>query len=342
MDRKKLDSLKSKITSTYNFNTLLANGKKEQVVKKLTELIEVFAKKKRFAEADFIREWLIEIDPMALNVIIRSAEIIENAKAAAIEPHHLEIWRSLTQLLTREEFSALYHALVIRKYPNKKIILKQGTYFPALLFVNQGRVQLTTQADGKNVHLNTVAAGEVIGGRCFFDPSIWTMNLISEGSELAILSYKTLQHLKKEHPALESKLFDFCATFANPDLLLRTARKGRRSYIRNRVDGRAALLLLDKSGSSTGSGVKGDLYDISKGGISCLIRSSQKNNVIKLFGRKVRASLPSGDRQALSKNGVIVAVKGHHAAGNEYSVHVEFEKHLDDVDVQDIVYSARI
>ncbi len=342
MDYRKHSAFKSKISTTYSFDKLLATGNKESVLEKLTELIQGFAKKKKFAEADFLRKWLIEIDPMALGVIIRTAEIIDNAKAAAIDSEHLEVWKPLSQMLSQEEFSALYYALVIRKYPNSAIIIKQGAYFPALLLVNHGRVKLTTHSEGENVHLKTVGSGGILGGSCFFDPSIWTMNLISEGAELAILSFKALQHLKKDHPALESKLFDFCASFIEPDSILKTTRKGRRSYVRNRVDGRASLLLLDKSGANTGTGVKGDLYDISKGGISCLIRISQKKNAVKLFGRKIRAVLPAGGQlQALNKNGVIVAVKGYHAAGNEYSLHVEFEKHLDDIDMQDIVYAAR-
>ena len=339
MDPRKFRSLKQKISEKYNFQRLLAAGHKSQVQKHLIKIITAFAEKRKFAEAEYLRKWLIEIDQTALKVIIRSAEVIEDAKAATINDYHFEIWKSLTRLLTREEFSALYHALIIKNYPSGKNIIRQGTYFPALLFINQGRIQLSTLSDGKKVLLKTAIAGEVIGGSTFFEPSSWTFDLISEGVELAVLSYKKQQHLHKEYPALVSKLFDFCATFAEPDTILRTARKGRRSYFRSRIDGRTALVLLDKTGVSTGTGIKGDLFDISKGGISCLIRTSQKHNAVKLFGRKIRATLPAGrGLPPLNKNGVIVAVKGQRAAGNEYSLHVEFEKELDDFAMKEIVY----
>jgi hypothetical protein len=65
--------------------TYIKENKKALAVKLLFELIVKHARANHFSKADALREKLFEVDPMALPEIVKSGEIIENAKAAAID-----------------------------------------------------------------------------------------------------------------------------------------------------------------------------------------------------------------------------------------------------------------
>jgi hypothetical protein len=71
---------------------LLAKGEQEKGKQCLLEMITEMVRQRMFQEAERLRELLIEIDPMALNDIIRTAEIIENEKISAIDKNHLAAW----------------------------------------------------------------------------------------------------------------------------------------------------------------------------------------------------------------------------------------------------------
>jgi hypothetical protein len=81
---------------------------------------------------------------------------------------------------------------------------------------------------------------------------------------------------------------------------------------------------------STGVSTKGDLSDISAGGVSFFIRISKKENSRMLLGRSVRVLLPGSETagKIAERQGVIMAVRGYHAMENEYSVHVRFDTEM--------------
>ena len=58
----------------------LKEHKKEQAVELLFDLIAKQASSGNFAKAEALREKLFEVDSMALNEIVKSAEIIEAAR----------------------------------------------------------------------------------------------------------------------------------------------------------------------------------------------------------------------------------------------------------------------
>ncbi|MEE4243568.1 MAG: PilZ domain-containing protein, partial [Desulfopila sp.] len=86
--------------------------------------------------------------------------------------------------------------------------------------------------------------------------------------------------------------------------------------------------LLGKDGKETGVRFKGELFDISRGGVSFFMRVSKKKNADMLFGNKIRITLPTGGGRQQDFSGIIVAVRGHHVVSNEYSVHVRFASQL--------------
>jgi len=96
-------------------------------------------------------------------------------------------------------------------------------------------------------------------------------------------------------------------------------------------------------GKSTGQKVKGELFDISAGGVSFFLRLSRKELPRSLIGTSVRILLPGreiGDAVA-SCQGVILAVKGYRLLENEYSVHVKCDEPISAEQMQRFVLLSR-
>jgi CRP-like cAMP-binding protein len=307
----------------------------------LTELIEQTARLKQFSLAEKLRDWLIQIDPMALTDIIRTAEIIENEKTSSIDKDHMETWFALYDVLSTEEFNTLYHSLEHKKYAAEEIIVKQGAMKSSLYFINSGRVKLFYTDNDTEILVKIMGRGEVIGAKSFFDASVWTIDVAALGyAELSVLTLENTKSWRKEYPALESKLQDFCVRFEGlHDYFLKTG-KDRRDNERMSISGRITTILLDRYGKDTGIASKGDLTDISAGGVSFFIHISQKKNARLLLGRSVRIVLPTESvlsGKVFSAEGVIVAVRSHRVMHNEYSAHVSFDQPLGKNDLQGII-----
>ena len=87
-------------------------NKKAPAVKLLFELIARHARANHFSKADALREKLFEVDSMALPEIVKSAEIIESAKIAAIDQVHRHVWSDLYEKLTKySQLTALFYGL---------------------------------------------------------------------------------------------------------------------------------------------------------------------------------------------------------------------------------------
>ena len=307
---------------------LLSQGKVDSAKKLVLELIGRTARLRKFTQAEQLREWLIEIDPMALSEIIRTAEIIEEEKRVAIDKGHLEVWASLYDVLTMDEFSTLYHCLEHRRYDNEELIVNQGALQTSLFFINSGKVKLFYREEGSDVLVKTMIRGEILGAGAFFDASVWTISAASLGvSEISALHFENLERWKEDFPALESKLNDFCRNFERVDKFFKASDKDRRKDRRTKVSGRLTAILLNSEGKNTGVSTKGDLSDISAGGVSFFVRISKKENARLLLARSVRVFLPGSEYsgKATGYQGVIVAVRGYHVMENEYSVHVRFD-----------------
>ncbi len=318
-------------------NELLDSDRKGEAVSLIMRSIETAARQKQFEKAEKLRDWLIRIDSMSLMEIIHAAEIIEEEKSASISKEHLETWKDLVDILAPDEFSTLYHSMISKNYINGEMVVEQGTFLPTMFFVNSGSVRLSAVTEDKEVPLRVLGPGEIVEGGTFFEASVWTINAKSLGADVFLLPRNKMQTLKDNYPALESKLFDFCARFQSPNAIFQRTKSSRRRFERKKVSGRTAIVILDKTGRETGIGAKGDLFDLSKGGVSFCLRISQKKNAILLFGKKIRITIPAGIRKpALLRTGVIVAVRGHHLVSNEYSLHVDFDQQLSIIDLQQV------
>ena len=327
-----------KLPQQQKVQAMLEKGQTNDAVQLILALIENCANKKEFTTACHLREWLIEINPMALTEIIHSAEFIENAKQSSIQKDHLKTWQPLVDILGIEEFSSLYHEMTIKSYTKGKTIVKQGALARTLIFINSGKVQIESQSQGRIMPLQLKGAGEVAGAGVFFTASVWTVSAKSHGCELFLLPRKRLDSLLQNHPSLESKLFDFCSSFHSTSDQLKKSSKNRRQFPRKDVSGRVTFVVLDMKGNAISNEAKGNLLDISLGGVAFSIHSSLKKNAIALFGRQLKITLNTGETQnVLIRHGKVKAVRDIDLIGNEYSLHIEFNKQLSSSEVLKVV-----
>ena len=106
--------------------------------------------------------------------------------------------------------------------------------------------------------------------------------------------------------------------------------------------GRVTIDLLDQHGQETGLTAKGELLDLSKGGVALSLRFSKKKNAAALLGQKIRVNIrPDASAAALLRIGKVMAVRCHDFIGNEYSLHVEFETELSPAEIQRVAGKGR-
>ncbi len=320
---------------------LLGRNEKRQAVALIMQLILSNAKEKRFQKAEQLRDWLMQIDSMALVESIRAAEIIEEEKSASISDEHLDIWKELLRTLSPAEFSSLYHAMTQKKYADGKIIVKQGDFLPSLFFVNSGHVQINTVSQGGEMPLREVGPGEIFGGDTFFEPSVWTVTAVSKGAYLSQLTRQRLQSQKDNCPALYAKLQEFCLKCAVTGNIFSSSRT-RRKFERKKASGRISIDLLDQQGKDMWLVTKGVLLDVSKGGVAISLRFSKKKNAAALLGHKIRLNiLPDTATEPLLRIGKVMAVRCHDFIGNDYSLHVQFDEELSNAEILQAVGKGR-
>ena len=80
----------------------LKQNNTQAAVQLLFELVVKNAKEKNVSRAEALRDRIFQVDAMALTEIVKSGEIIEAAKAEAIDKQHLERWSDLYGKLNME------------------------------------------------------------------------------------------------------------------------------------------------------------------------------------------------------------------------------------------------
>ena len=309
----------------------IAKGDSDAAVKLLYKMIVQCAKEKNFTKAEQLRERMLEVDPMALNEIISSAEIIEESKSQSLDPIHMQIWSSLYDKLNTEEKNELFYSMKGAALGINQPVFLQGKLNTNLYFINQGQLKVIYQDKSGDVLLNTLGPGQLAGQENFFTNTICTTSLITLSNvNLKYLAKDALLKWKKEFPNLEQKLSDFCAGFQNATALLQSKKMDRRTLKRVKISGKGLIKLLNRAGEPIGKSFKGDLADISVGGLSFEIRISKEETARLLLGRRINIAFnysKSIPNIMIDQNGIIVGIYPY--PFEDYSIHVKFDKMLD-------------
>ncbi len=307
---------------------LVEAGKLEEAGQLILEEIKKAVSINQFIKAEKLRQRLIAVNPSMLTEIIRAAEIIEEAQLATIPVDFKETWGGLVEILADDEFAGLFHHLKYQKCKTGEVLVVQGDFSSRLYLVQSGNLQVYGSSEGKEVVIRVAGGGDVVGGASFFESSVWTFNVRSLGAEIYILGKKQFNALIEAYPGIEAKLLEFCLARKSSENIFTRKERTRRKFKRIALSGKILMALLARNGKETGPGIKGDLFDISMGGISFCLNISRKKNAERLFGSRVKLKIPNTDKSkgvSSVKMGRIVAVRGLHLISNEYSIHVEFD-----------------
>ena len=327
-----------KLPEKKKIESLVAEDKKGEALEVIIGLIKTAAQNKQFDKAEALQEWLLQIEPMALAESIHATELIEESKIALIDQEFYLIWKSIVDILTTEEIIAFYHAMNCKSYANGEHIVKQGQIHSELFFVNTGRVQMYTHIEGREIPLQIIQEGGVLGHGTFFELSVWTSSAKSQGAEVYALSFDNLQKLENKFPGIESKLSDYCSHIDTSTTLLNKMRRSRRELERKVISGKLSFLLLGADGKKTDVEGRGNILDISQGGLCFTVHSSKRKNTYQLFGKPICLTIKrSNSKPQIERNGRILAVRDHDIIGNAYSVHVQFDTILTGTEMREIV-----
>jgi len=304
-------------------------GKKDEAKTELFNLVVSCAKQGDFKNAERLRDRIYEIDPLALSEIIRSGDIIDQEKSNQISEDHNEIWSQLMKILTQEEYTAIYHEMVEHTYNPEEFIIDQGSKNDDLLFFNHGLAKVWYQQDDREVFIKDIHQGEIIGEN-FFYPSVWTVSISAKTTcKVSKLKLKNCIDLNNKMVGLEAKLRDFLNHFDDIPTRLEQGGLDRRRHSRFKLSLKIIVQTIDKSGQSTGRGLKGEMADISQSGLSFLIRINKKESCRMLLGRHLKIIIPLYNiEKKVSIIGTVVAVQPFNLMENDYSIHLKFDKLL--------------
>jgi hypothetical protein len=144
------------------------------------------------------------------------------------------------------------------------------------------------------------------------------------------LEKNVLNEWKKDVPNLEHKLKNFCLGTQNVTDLLKRKEMDRRTQKRIKISGIGIFNLLNRAGEPIAKSFKGELNDISVGGLAFEIRISKEETARLLLGRRLNIEftfIKSTPNIKINQNGLIVGVYPY--PFEDYSIHVKFDKLLD-------------
>jgi len=295
-------------------------------------------KEKNIPLAETLREQLLTEYPMALTEIIKSAELIDEAKAEGIDKHHQATWEKLYATLSIEEKNCLYYSLKKAVIPPGKVILAQGALNTRLFFIDSGQVTIYFIKQNKKNQIAQLGKGDILGEYTFTTISLCSATAVSQSEvHVRYLDSKSTDDWENTQPGLYDKLTDFCIRFGQVNEIISRKKLEKRTYTRYPAEGRVTATLLTKEGQRTETSFRGALSDLSVAGTCFLIKCSKKAIARALLARQLLLafSFEQNDKKiTFSTVGKVIAISFH--LYNDYSVHIHFNKHLKEELIQQV------
>lgn len=309
----------------------------KSAVKILFDLIVKYAKEKDFSKAEFLREKLLEVDPVALTEIVKAREIIDEEKSESMDKDHLAFWKKIYDTFNDEEVNTLYYAMKSDTCSADETIISQGELNPKLYFIDEGQLKMVFHKDGEEFLIKKLNPGDIVGDDSFFHMTVCTASVTTLSLvKFHFLEKESLKKWEEEVPALASKLTNYCLGLEKTHDLLMRKDVDRRSQERVKIPVKISIKPMDESGVPMGKAVTGTLEDISEGGLSFYVKASKEKAASMFMGPKLnmRFTLPTGGSQhKIDQNGTVVGV---HYQLYDYSVNVKFDKMLDEKIIKEI------
>ncbi len=243
---------------------------------------------------------------------------------------HMKLWAGLYDAMSREEGEAFFFSLVQKDHEQEHLILKQGHMNQRLFFIEEGELVLAYDQNGEEIWVKTLKPGDIAGGESFFSASVTTASLRAVTAvRLHVLEKDALMRCCLRFPELEEKLKDYCYKTGNIRTILKQYGMERRIDQRMEIAARVSIQLLSKNGQPERRATRGDLLDISAGGLSTLV-ALPAEEACRFVEKRINAKLvlEVGDSPLeVDGNGVIVAVfpKNNNESA---SIHIKFDRRL--------------
>ncbi len=316
----------------------LQGDNKGAAVELLVELIVQSARDKEFDRAEDLRDKLLDIDPMAVNEIVKTGEVIESEKSDAIDKDHLDIWADLYDRLTPEETNALYYGMKPVTHLSNHLVYKQGEIRSCLYFIDHGQLKMFYQQADKSRLLKTLRPGDIFGEDTFFFSEAFCSTSVMTDSpvKLYVLFKDDLDKLAAKTPGLESKLNEYCLSLETVADLLKAKQLERRIEKRLNIPGKVFVQQAEDSDRAAVEPFRAELLDISASGLAFLMKTTDKVSS-RLLGRDLSLELSFdelGSDTEIKRVGTVVAVNIE--PFHEYIVHADFLENLDPGSIDDL------
>ncbi len=316
----------------------VSQGNTDDAIKSLLFLITKHAQGQDFDTAEALREKIITIDPMALTDAIKAHEIIERAKSSPSDQGHMEIWSKLYDTLTIDEANTLFNDLKEIDYQPGQMIFEQGGTNSNLYFCNSGHAKHLFDQDRKEIFIKKLSAGGIAGEDTFFDASHCTTSLVAiDKVKMQYLDRETLVLWQTSSPDLGAKVKAYCDKEDKVYDLLKRNAMDRRNQRRVELPGRVLIKLVNEEGMPIGKTLRGNMGDVSVGGVSFHIGVKDRAHAQLLLGRRLHVKFSMPPTMAyVERLGLALGVRFQgHGEGDkdDYSVHIKFEKMLGDREV---------
>jgi hypothetical protein len=192
----------------------------------------------------------------------------------------------------------------------------------------------------KDLSIKTLGIGTIFGHETFFSINVGTHSVKTLSSvDLSCLEKKSLIALQTKFPHLYSNLNTIISDLsqsAYDSLYIKGIE--RRRYKRYRLSAQiSAYLSAPNADKITGKPLNGEMWDISKKGLSFYYKSKNEKSVQRLLGKTicVRFHLEgSGHTKPLVVKGVVRGVKNHPL--DSYSVHLKLNPGFSDAAMKTI------
>jgi CRP-like cAMP-binding protein len=307
----------------------MINMENSGTVEKLIGEIEQAVKQKNFTQAQKLRDTLIETEPMAINLAIKVAELIDQAMSADIDRDHLALWPELYDVFSPEERNCFYHSLKKYGLAAGKILLKFGSLNNRLFFIESGTVAVgLPQPHNKLKVIAQLGRGDVLGEYSFATIALCSATAVTKTeTRLRCLEGRTAEGWDEKFPGLYDKLIAYCLKHGRVEQIEKFKQSQARSHPRHPVHGIVNAVLLDRSGQPAEPRFRGEIEEISRSGTSFTIHSNQKDELKKLLTRSLSLEFVcrvAGKQLSFTVQGEVVRVS--FLLHNDYQLHIKFHR----------------
>lgn len=321
----------------------IRNGQSDKAASLLFKLALERAHQQDFKRSEAYRDQLYEVDSMALPLIVKVNEVIEAQKSKVLTPDFRHQWAPFFKKLSREEANAFFFSLIKQTVPSEQVIIQQGRPNDKLYLIHQGRLKIIYVDQDKDLLIDTLSSGDIIGHDSFFSVNVSTVTVKTlTPVQLSYLDRSTLEQLRSKSGFSEDSLKRACRFAQTMPDRLRKKGLDRRSHKRFNLNVKISFQLLSSDHRhSLRQAITAELWDISKSGLCFYFHSKNREAVRRLIGRTIGVRFNvqiNGRLKNVTATGVVHGVASHPL--DEYSIHLKLNRHFSDAAIQAIQKSA--